>query len=117
MRIYGVTENELRTLTIVNAAMTAVFSLGTGCFGFLLNLKSNAAMAEKMPAQTTEALKFIEPGLMWLGIAFYVIGVVAWFMRGSFIKTIKTESDPQLRQAAASARPGKLARIWDAMTS
>src|SRR5437870_8543962 len=38
MRIFGVTENELRTLTIVNAAVAFLFSLGTGCFGYLLNL-------------------------------------------------------------------------------
>ncbi len=115
MKIFGVTENELRTLTIVNAAMAAFFSLGTGCFGYLLNLQAGAAMTEKVPEQTAAVLNIVQPGLMFLGIAFYVLGFLSWILRGNFIATIKRESDPQQRQYPVTR--GKVGRVWDALWS
>jgi len=115
MRIFGVTENELRTLTIVNAAVAFLFSLGTGCFGYLLNLDAAAAMTEKIPKETEALLKLVQPGLLSLGVAFYVAGAFAWIMRSGFINTIKRESDPQMRQAGRAT--GRLNRILEAVRS
>jgi hypothetical protein len=113
MKIFGVTESELRTLSIVNAAMTALFSLGTGCFGFLLNLQASVALSDKVPAQTALLLKYAEPGLFWFGLVLYALGGLTWFMKGGFINTIKRESDPQLRQS--TGQQGRLKRIWAAI--
>jgi hypothetical protein len=120
MRIFGVTENELRTITIMNAATAFFFSLGTGCFGYLLNLQADAAFADKIPAATQRALDVFRPGLEWVGAAFYVAGIVTWLYRGGFVRTIKRESVPPpsaVVALAASTRPNWFVRVWDAIRS
>ena len=117
MRIFGVTENELRTITAINAATAALFSLGTGCFGYLLNLQADLAFANKIPQQTQDMLNIVQPGLKWIGIVFYCLGILAWIYRGSFITTIKQESDPQLRAHARQIRRNRFVRAWTELWS
>lgn len=118
MKIFGVTENELRTLTLVNAAIAALFSLGTGAAVYLLNISTDATFAGKLPESTTNLLHIIRVGLVVFCAAFYLLGIYTWVIRGSFIETIKTESDPALRQhARQSGQPGKWKRILAALRS
>lgn len=112
MKIYGVTDNELRTITIVNAAVAALFSLGTGCFGYLLNLRTDEAFAGTLPPATVSLMQAVQLGLFAFGVAFYVLGLVAWIMRGGFIATIKRESDPSLRVPRTR---GYISNLWAAI--
>jgi hypothetical protein len=115
MRVSGVMDSELRSLTFVNTAMTALLSLGTGCLGFVLGLKSSVAVADKVPEATAALLKVVEPSITGLGVALYFFGVIAWITRIGYVSTIKRESNPELRQAPRER--GKFGRIWLAVRS
>jgi hypothetical protein len=117
MKIFGVTENELRTLTIVNAAIALLTSLGTGFFVYLLNLSTDAMFAGKLDPTAKNLLSIVKPGLWVFGIVFYLAALYAWLQRDAFIDTIKTESNPSLRNQARAEKKGKLGKIWEAIKS
>ena len=92
MRVYGVTENELRTLTIINLAVAFLFSLGTGFVSFGLDLHKDVLMTSPLPPSAGVLADIARPLAFLVGGAFYLAGGSAWWMRRGFIEQIKQES-------------------------
>jgi hypothetical protein len=92
MKVYGVTENELRTLTAINLGIAVLFSIGSAMLGMALDLHKDILLVDPVPAKAAILVSHVQPGL-WIGAAFfYVTGAVAMYLRGGFIKTIKKET-------------------------
>lgn len=91
MKIYGVTENELRTLTAINLFMAFAWAVGSAFLGMGVDLHKDLLLAENIPAKA-EVLKDM-PTALFIGAAiFYIAGTIAFFVRGSFINTIRKET-------------------------
>lgn len=91
MRIYGVTENELRTLTAINLGIATLFSVGSAMLGMGMDLHKDLLLATDLPPKA-EILKPTST-ILFLGCAlFYIVGFIAVWMRRGFIETIKKES-------------------------
>jgi len=94
MKIYGVTENELRTISTINLAVVVFSSLGTGCIAFSIDLHKDIIMAGSVLAPNVKEIADIWRPLGFIsGIVCYLIAATAWLVRGGFIKTIKNEAD------------------------
>jgi len=92
MKVYGVTENELRTLTIINAAAAALFSIGAACLGYGLNLHASLLLVDNMPDKAKVLSDVVQPLAFYAAAVFFLLGIAAWLARGGFIKTIKKET-------------------------
>ena len=93
MKVYGVTENELRTLTVINLAAVALFSLGTGSIAFGIDLHKDILLAGQNLPEGAEMLQdVVRPIAFIVGAIFYFLGGVVWFHRGGFLRTIKKET-------------------------
>ena len=92
MKVYGVTENELRTITIINLAVAALFSIGTGLVVFGFDLQKDILLTEQLPPGAKILDDVVRPASFIGGAVFYGLGLVFWFMRGGFIRTIKKET-------------------------
>jgi hypothetical protein len=92
MKVYGVTENELRTLTIINAAVAALFSLGAACLGYGLNIHDSLLLVDNIPDKAKVLPDVVQPVAFSLAGVFFLFGLIAWLMRGGFISTIKKET-------------------------
>jgi hypothetical protein len=92
MKTYVVTSNEIRTITLVNFGVTVLFSLGSACLGYWLNIHTEIALAGKLPAGAEVVQTIVQPVALVAGIVFYVIGAITWFFRSGFVSTIEKES-------------------------
>jgi hypothetical protein len=92
MKVYGVTENELRTLTAINVAVTALFSIATGLMAFSFDLQKDILLAEPLPDKAQVLDTVVQPAAFLGSLVLYGLGALTWFLRGGFLKTIKKES-------------------------
>ena len=92
MKTYVVTANEIRTLTLMNFAVAALFSLGSACFGYWLNIRTEIALTGVLPATAQVVQTVVSPVAIIATIVFWIFGSVIWYMRGGFISTIETET-------------------------
>ena len=93
MKVYGVTENEIRTLTMINIAAVVLFSLGTGLLAFGIDLHKDILLTGKNLPEAALPLQDVVRPLAFIGAGiFYVLGIVSWFLRGGFLRTIKKET-------------------------
>ncbi len=93
MKVYGVTENELRTLTVINLAAVALFSLGTGSLAFGIDLHKDILLAGQNLPEGAKMLQDVVRPIAFIGAAiFYGLGIAAWLYRGGFLRTIKKET-------------------------
>src|SRR3954447_26240509 len=73
MKCYAVTESELRTLGIVNTAITALFGLGSACITFGVDVFKDTLLATSIPDSAKMVVQMTEPASLALGIVFWVL--------------------------------------------
>jgi len=95
MKTYVVTQNEIRTLTLMNFAVAALFSIGSACFGYWLNIRTEIALAGQLPAAAQIVQTIVSPVAIVTAIIFWVLGAITWYLRGGFISTIESETVPR----------------------
>lgn len=93
MHCYSITESELQQIGLANIAITSLGSIGSALLAFSLDIYKDTLLAEEIPAATRELISYIQPVLLSLGVAFWVIAIIAVFWRKKMIKLIKEESN------------------------
>lgn len=92
MRCYSVTESELKQISLANLGITAFASIGSGLLAFWLDVFKDTLLAEAVPEAAQSAIDYVQPVLLFLGIAFWLLTAGTLFWRRSMISTIKEES-------------------------
>jgi hypothetical protein len=92
MQTFVVTKNEIRTLTLMNFAVAALFSIGSACFGYWLDIQTEIAIMEKVPASAHVVQAIVSPVAITLAIVFWLLGAGTWIFRGGFVTTIENET-------------------------
>lgn len=93
MKVYGITENEIRTLTVINVAVVVLFSIGTGCIAFGIDLHKDLLLTPNLPEQAQVLKSVLRPLSYISGGVLYLLGLLVWYYRGGFIRTLKQESN------------------------
>ena len=92
MKTYVVTANEIRTLTLMNFAVAALFSIGSAAFGYWLNIRTDIALTGTLPATAQFVQTVVSPLAFVVALLFWILGGVTWRLRGGFITTIESET-------------------------
>ena|GEM_PF-6263333 len=92
MRCYTITESELQQINLANIGVTAIASIGTAFLAFWLDVFKDTLLADNVPDSAQVIINYVQPILLFLGLAFWGFAIaVLWWRRG-LIKTIKEES-------------------------
>ena len=92
MRCYTITESELQQINLANIGVTANASIGTALLAFWLDVFKDTLLADNVPDSAQVVIHYVQPILLFLGLAFWGFAIaVLWWRRG-LIDTIKKES-------------------------
>jgi len=92
MHCYSVTESELQQIGLANIGITAFFTIGSAMLAFWLDIFKDTVLAESVPETAEMVVSFVQPVLLFLGLLFWGIGIIAIYWRRNMIKLIKSES-------------------------
>ena len=92
VRIYPITEGELKTISIMNTLAIVFFSIGSALLSFALGIIVNCAIDGQLTEVANTLLRVVAPICGVLGIISYVIGILALVTRKSELGRISKES-------------------------
>lgn len=97
MKEYPLTEGEMRELGAVGVITTLLFSLGTGCWGFVLNVSMNVAFSSGIPKDVLIFWSTLRCVAIISAIILYICGIIGFIYGGYRVTKIKrgTEHDDQ----------------------
>lgn len=76
MKVYPVTESDVRSLKLTSALASLFFSLGGMIIGFGIEIRIGATFYESLPAQAKMMTENVAPLCFWIGAAF-LLGAAA----------------------------------------
>lgn len=103
VKVYGVIESELQSMSMFNTLSTTFFSLSSGSVFCAIGIWANAAFAEKLTPAGEILSTFVARGLVGLAIVFAGLALWARYKRGATWQAICRESKPAIRQAPDSS--------------
>jgi hypothetical protein len=92
LKCYTITESEIHQIGLANIGITAFTALGSAFFAFWLDLTKDIAFASEIPKGIEPLISYVQPILMVLAFAFWVIALGGVFWRSRMLKIIKSES-------------------------
>ena len=93
VKCYGVTEDELDHLSLLNTLSTIFFSLASGCLFFSINLILELFKRTTQDPATRELVFTVSPVTGVVGLVFLCTAIYTLVKRGSTITRIKEESE------------------------
>lgn len=92
MKCYSVTESELKQIGLANLGITAFASIGSGFLAFWLDIFKDTFLADSVPETAQSAINYVQPILLYVGIAFWLLCGATLYWRRNMIQIIKDES-------------------------
>lgn len=93
MRCYSITDSELQQISLANIGITVFFSLGSAMFAFWIDIFKDTMLANRIPHIAEIAIAYVQPVLLFLGVIFWVIGIIVLLWRRNMITLTKEESN------------------------
>ncbi|MEL6883441.1 MAG: hypothetical protein AAFP87_02945 [Pseudomonadota bacterium] len=95
MVCYSVTESELKQLNLANIGVASFTSLGSAMLAFWLDVFKDTTLASSVPESAQAIISYVQPIILFLGAAFWIISGVILYWRRGLILLIKEESQEQ----------------------
>lgn len=92
MKTYPLNQNELRSITLLNATVSILTSVATTLVLLGIGLKTNAVIEGVLTEQGHMLVNLGCPILWVVGGVFYAGALVAFFFRRSMLRTIERET-------------------------
>ena len=106
VRVYGVLQSELNTITMFNTLSTVFFSVGSFLLALGLGFLANAAFAERWPPEGAILAKVGSPLLCLVALICYLIAGWAVRSKRSAWQSICDESKPVIGPSRTPQVPG-----------
>ncbi len=92
MKMYSVTESELKQIGLANIGITGTASLGSAFLAFSLDIFKDTVLAGSIPAAAQAAIDYVQPICLFVGLGFWVFSAFLVWWRKGMLDLIRKES-------------------------